>query len=103
MVKTGRFRRNEEYICREVAGEAILVPTGEAALQFSGMGAMNPTALFIWNLLEEERDFDELCSLFAAEYELTNGQAKEDVGDFLALAMEHNVILGGNQETNSRG
>ena len=47
-----RYRRNPEFILREIAGESILVPTGQAALAFNGLASLNASGVFLWGLLE---------------------------------------------------
>ena len=41
----------KEYILREIAGEYILVPTGETTQEFNGMITISETAKFIWENL----------------------------------------------------
>ncbi|MCD7818438.1 MAG: PqqD family protein [Lachnospiraceae bacterium] len=87
------YQANPEYIFREIAGESILVPTGKTALQFSGMGAMNRTAVFLWKLLKEEHTCADLSKKFAQEYDLTEEQSRQDVTDFLEAAQTHNAVV----------
>ncbi|MCD7754921.1 MAG: PqqD family protein [Firmicutes bacterium] len=93
MESTEVFRRNPEFLLREVVGEAILVPTGAAGLQFSGMGTMNATGTFLWNLLEQPRSLGELSGLFAREYELTPEQSLQDVSEFLQMALSRGAVV----------
>lgn len=88
-----RFRRNSDYIYRDVAGEAVLVPTGEAAEALFGIVSINSTGAFLWKALEEERSFGELQEMFAQEYELEKEQSLQDVSEFLMAALSRNMIL----------
>lgn len=88
-----RFRRNPDYIYREVAGEAVLVPTGKAAESFFGIASINSTGALLWKILEREHSFGELRQMFAQEYELEEKQSQQDVTDFLETALAQNMIL----------
>ena len=87
------FRRNPDYIYREVAGEAVLVPTGKAAESFFGIASINPAGAFLWGILEQECSLKELKELFAKEYELDEVQSLQDVTEFLKTALSHNMVL----------
>lgn len=93
MDKSSRFRRNPDYIFREIVGESMLVPTGKASKQFQGVGTMNRTGAFLWELLEQERSLKELSELFAVEYGLTEEQSQQDVTEFLEAAQSYDAIL----------
>ena len=88
-----RYRANPEYIYREIAGESVLIPSGKAAQQFSGLASLNKTGAFLWKLLEQERTLKELSIAFAEEYELTEEQSLEDVTAFLELALTRKLII----------
>lgn len=88
-----KFRTNPEFIYREIAGEFVLIPSGEPARQFNGLASLNKTGVFLWKLLEQERTLKELSIAFAEEYELTEEQSLEDVTAFLELALTRKLII----------
>lgn len=87
------FQRNPDYIYREVAGEAVLVPTGKAAESLFGIVSMNSTGAFLWKALEQKRSFGELRAMFAREYELEEAQSRQDVTEFIETALSRNMVL----------
>lgn len=87
------FQRNPDYIYREVAGEAVLVPTGKAAESFFGIASINSTGAFLWKALEQERSLGQLREMFAREYELDKEQSLRDVTEFIEAAMSRNMVL----------
>lgn len=91
--KEERYQANPDFISREIAGEFILVPVGEAAGTFNGLASLNPAGVFLWKLLAQPRTRQELSDALAKEYELTGEQGEQDVGDFLDLAMSRNLVL----------
>lgn len=88
-----RFRRNPDYIYREVAGEAVLVPTGKAAESFFGIVSINSTGALLWKILEQEHSLGELREMLAREYELEEEQSQQDVTEFLETASSRNIVL----------
>lgn len=88
-----KYHTNPEFVFREVAGESILVPSGKTVLKFNGLASLNRTGVFLWKLLEQERTFSELVRAFADEYDLSEEQSREDVDDFLKLALTRELVL----------
>ena len=70
---------NPDFILRQIAGENILVPCGEAAKKINGLINLNSTAAFIWKNLDEVKDLDELAARVMAEFEVDEETAKRDV------------------------
>lgn len=72
-----------DYIMREVAGNYVVVPTGKASLDFSGMISLNETGAFLWKQLECDKDEQELLSALLEEYEIDTTTAKTDIREFI--------------------
>ena len=52
------MKTHPDFILRQIAGENILVPCGEAAKRLSGLINLNSTAAFIWQNLNDAKDLD---------------------------------------------
>lgn len=85
------MKRNDNYIVRKIAGETLLVPTGAAAREFSGLITLNELGAFIWDHLNEARDARELAQKIAAEYEVDLATAQADAQEFLDLLASRNM------------
>ena len=72
------------FIIREIAGETIVVPTGEASRKLSGIITLNECARFLFELLQTERTEEDLTAALLDEYEITPSQAAEDVAEFVS-------------------
>ena len=46
----------KEFILRDIAGEYVLVPTGETTQEFNGFITITDTAKFIWENIEIKRN-----------------------------------------------
>lgn len=71
-----------EFAARDIAGDYVLVPLGEAALHFSGMMTTTDVGAFIVQALAEELTLEELTEKLMAEYEVDADTAAADLKEF---------------------
>lgn len=74
----------EGYLLREIAGTHVVVPTGKAALDFSGVITLNGTGAFLWKQLSGDKSGQELLIALLDEYDTDEAKAEADVAAFLA-------------------
>lgn len=86
------MRISPDFILREVAGEAIVIPVGEAALHFSGLIALNESGQLLYRLLSEERTEEELVNAVLDTYQVDRPTAAADVSEFLSLLRQHHML-----------
>ena len=80
------------FIIREIAGETIVVPTGEASRRLSGIITLNECARFLFELLQTEQTADSLVAALLEEYETDRSQASADVDEFLDQLRTHGFL-----------
>ena len=80
------------YMLRNVAGYNVVVPVGEAALDFNGMINLNESGAFLWKRLENETTEEALVKALLDEYETTEEIAKKDVSAFVQKMREAKLI-----------
>lgn len=73
----------EGYLLRELADTFVVVPTGKATLDFSGVITLNGPGAFLWKLLSEEKTEGELLKAITEEYEVEVETAKVDIVEFI--------------------
>lgn len=80
---------------REVAGEYMLVPSGEGAVDFNAVFSLSESAAWLWKTLQG-REFDEMSAveLLMSEYEVEYGPATDDVRSILEKWKEFGLIDG---------
>lgn len=81
-----------DFILREVAGEKILVPTGEAAENFNGMITLNEVAAFIWKNIDSAANIEELVSRVLDEFEVDEETARRDTYTFMNAILAAGMI-----------
>ena len=79
------------FILREVAGETVVIPTGEA-LDLNMMITLNETGAFLWKQLEQETTEDAVVAALLAEYDVDEAAARTHVAAFVAKLKEHDFL-----------
>ncbi len=51
---SARYRRNEDFVARKIAGETVLVPIRQQLGDLESIYTLNEVATFIWERLTEE-------------------------------------------------
>ena len=86
------MKRIKEYIKRNIAGEIVLVPAGQTAEDFNGMITLTESGDFIWEHLEEARNFSHLVELILEEYDIDKETAAQDASVFLMQLLQTGMI-----------
>lgn len=82
----------KEFILREIAGDYVIVPVGDAAVQFNGMISVNETGAVLWKCLQEETDTDRMVQALTEEYDVSEETARHDVEEFTSLLRQHGIL-----------
>lgn len=83
----------ENFILRNVAGSFVVVPTGKATIDFSGMITLNETGVLLWKQLETDQTKDDLVSALRKEYDVDETTAQNDIETFLKILEENNLLI----------
>lgn len=77
------MRINKEFVLREIAGEYVIIPVGETALEFHGLITVNEVGVALWKMLQEDVTMEELVQGILKEYEVPEETARKDIREFL--------------------
>lgn len=86
------MKRNTDFMIREIAGETVLVATGQSAQKFNGLITLNETAAFIMKKLDEAENCEILTEMVMNEFEIDMETAKRDVEGFVKAMMEQGIL-----------
>ena len=75
---------SENFVLRQVADTWVVLPVGQASVDFNGMLTLNESGAILWQALEKGADTDALVDALTAEYEVERAEAAEGVEEFLA-------------------
>ena len=79
MGESETMKRNKNFILRKIAGESIIVPTGEATKKFNGLFSPKRVATFVWEHIEEVADTEEMIRLVLEHFDVDEETARTDV------------------------
>lgn len=86
------MRIKQGFVMRDVAGQAVVIATGDASRDFHGMVKLNQTAAVVWHGVEEGLDVKAIAERFVAEYDVEAGRALADVEALLARMCEQGFV-----------
>ena len=85
---------SSNYVIREIAGDYIIVPIGQAVFDFQGLITVNEIGAFIWKLLQEnDLTLNEIETAIKDEYEVEPSIVKKDVIDFFNQLIKYRILL----------
>lgn len=73
----------EGFILRNVAGNNVVVPIGQATIDFNGMMSLNDTGAFLFGKLIEGISREDLIKAVMEEYGIEEELAEKDVDSFI--------------------
>lgn len=85
----------KNFVLREIAGEYIIVPTGNTALDFNGLITVNEVGLFLWKILEQGTTKEELLAKTLEEYDIDETTARKDIAEFLDELKNGGILVEG--------
>jgi len=80
------------FVIRDIMGQTVVVPTGEASEVFSGMIKLNDTGKDIWQALTEGKSEEEIVEFITCEYDVSEEKAKIGISKFLTNMKDKGFI-----------
>lgn len=85
------MKLKEGFILRDVAGETVVIPTGDA-MNLNQMITLNGTGKFLWEKLAVGAEQDELVEALLAEYDVDRARAEQSVAAFVDKLKAHGFL-----------
>ena len=84
---------SKEFMLREIAGEYIVVPTGQAVIRFMGLITVNEVGAFLWETLQNQACTEQqLTNLVCEMYQVEEKVARQDVEEFVKALKEREIL-----------
>ena len=80
------------FVLRQVAKTWVVLPLGQATLDFNGMLALNESGGLLWKALEQGCDRETLVQVLTGEYVVSREVALADVDAFLRKLLDAGCI-----------
>ena len=87
-----KYKANPDFLLREVAGEAVLIPIGEAGVFENSVISLNDTCSFLWKLFQEPRTVEEVIEEAKKEYEDPDGEMEQGIYGFVADYLKYGLL-----------
>lgn len=82
----------EDFILRKVSDSYIVVPVGEAVVDFSGMVNLNESGALLFEALQKGCEEDDLVKLILSEYDIDENTARADVKRFISKVKDAGIL-----------
>ena len=86
------MKLKKELMSREIAGERFLVPVGKSVYDANGLFILTDVGAFIWDLLPNVDNQDQILSAVLTEYQVDEETAKKDITEFLQKLVDLEII-----------
>ena len=86
------FKANPDFLLRNVAGEAVLVPVGEAGIFENSVISLNETCRFLWQLFQQPRTVEEVIAEARKEYSDPDGEMEQGIKDFIREYLQYGLL-----------
>lgn len=87
-----RYKTNSDFLLRKIAGEAVLIPVGDASHHLNGMLTFNESFQFIWEHFKEPHTVEEVVATARLEYEDPDGTIEKDIRNFVEESLKYGFI-----------
>lgn len=82
----------DNFILRKVADSYVVVPVGSMTLDFNGIINLNETGAFLFEILQNGADKQELLDKMLDEYEVSKEIAQADIEDFIKKLGDADIL-----------
>ena len=82
------MKLKENYLLRQVADTWVVLPLGQASVDFNGMLKLNETGAMLWKVLEQGGGLEAMADTLTAEYAVSREQALADAEEFYAALVK---------------
>ena len=79
------YRRSENIVAREVAGETILVPIRGNLADLHKVYTINPVGAVIWGQLDGTKSLAAIRDALLERYDSERRQVDEDLSEFITM------------------
>ena len=82
----------KDLLKREIAGDSFLIPVGKSVYDTNGRFVLTELGAFIWVLLPQVNDAEDILEKVLAEYEVDEATARTDVETFLQKLRDMGIL-----------
>lgn len=80
------------FMLRNVGDKNIVVAVGKASLELNGLITLNETGAFIWKMLQQGCEYDDILKAILNEFDTNEETAKIGIDAFLEEVRTANLL-----------
>lgn len=81
-----------DFLLKKIAGSYVVVPVRTRAVDFSGIIKLSESGAFLWSILAEGCEKEELVTKLLDKYEVDEETARADVDRFVEKLKEADLL-----------
>ncbi len=86
------YKKKEEIVSREIAGETILVPISGKLADMQKLFAVDAVAEYIWQQVDGENDLGAIRDSVVKSFDVDEKQAVDDILEFVDQLLNEDLI-----------
>ena len=87
------FKKQDEIVSREIAGETILVPVSGKVADMQRIFSLNTVAEYIWKQIDGKKNLREISDSILTIFDVQKEQADSDIQDFITELQKEDLIV----------
>ena len=93
MPQSKQYKANPNFILREIGGEAILVPVGDAGVFENTMLSLNDTCVFLWKFFQYPKTAQEAIEEAKKFYDDPGEEIECGVNSFIKDYLHYGLLM----------
>ena len=86
------FKKQNNIVSRNIAGETILVPISGKLADMQRIFSLNSAAEFIWNGLDGIKNLEAIRADLISSFDVNEEDAGHDIEEFIAALLREDLI-----------
>ena len=87
------LKLSDNFICRRVCGETLLMPVGEKTKEFNGIFTLSETGAFLMDAIANGSDTDTAAAELAEQFEISGETAAQDAHEFFDQLLNFGILI----------
>lgn len=89
-----KYKANPNFLLREIGGECVLVPVGDAGVFDNSLISLNDSFGFLWKFFQDAHTVSQAVDAVLEQYSCSKSEAEQDIVNFVNQTLEYNLIQG---------
>ncbi len=89
---SSKYIHQKDIVCRNIAGETILVPIRGNLADMQYIFTLNPVGAYIWDQLDGENKLTQILDMIVERFDTTRDQAETDILEFIDQVVDKGLV-----------